>query len=98
MKRFLPFWACTLALVVCGCSSIRQTAETTGSGTNIVRRTTLSVRSLGDARQLVESLRASNGSTHSLGARGLEQETTTTNVNALVSDIVAAAVRAAAKP
>ena len=99
MKRFLPLWSCALALVFCGCATIRQTAESSGAGTNSVRHTTLTVRTLGDAKQIVESLRASNSEkTQTLGAKGIEQESTTTNLNAIIGDIVAAAVRAAAKP
>jgi len=41
-----------------------------------VRTTTLRVQTLGDAKQVIQSLRASNGQTHSLGAAGVEQQTT----------------------
>lgn len=78
-------------VLLSGCTTIQQTAET--SGTNEVRRTTLTVRSLGDAKQVVEKLQASNGRTHSLGAKGVEQETT----SEVMERVVRAAVEAAAK-
>lgn len=89
MKLALTLVAC----VACGCTSIRQTAETTGSGTNEVRKTTLAVTTLGDAKQVVERLQASNGKAHSLGAKGVEQEST----SELMERIVRAAVESAAK-
>lgn len=81
-----------------GCASITQTAETSGSGTNAVRRTTLQVRSLGDSKQIVERLKASNGATHSLGASGIEQETTSQALESAVRGAVEAAIGAAKKP
>lgn len=67
---------CLAAALLCGCSSVTQTASTSTDGTNQVRTTTLKVSTLGDAKQVIQSLRASNGSTHSLGAAGVEQQTT----------------------
>jgi hypothetical protein len=85
-------YALAMAVVLlAGCTTIQQTAET--SDTNEVRRTTLTVRSLGDAKQVVEKLQASNGRTHSLGAKGVEQETT----SEVMERVVRAAVEAAAK-
>jgi hypothetical protein len=83
--------AIAVVLLLSGCTTITQTAET--SGTNEVRRTTLTVRSIGDAKQVVEKLQASNGKTHSLGAKGVEQETT----SEIMERVVRAAVEAAAK-
>ena len=83
--------AMAVVLLLSGCTTITQTAET--SGTNEVRRTTLTVRSIGDAKQVVEKLQASNGRTHSLGAKGVEQETT----SEVMERVVRAAVEAAAK-
>lgn len=76
---------------LCGCSVIRQSATTEGSGTNLVRHTHLTVKTLGDAKQVVESLRASNGATHSLGASGVAQESTSEVVQSLVQLAVMAA-------
>jgi hypothetical protein len=81
--------AAVLAMV--GCSVIRQSARTEGSGTNLVRHTTLTVKTLGDAKQVVESLKASNGSTHTLGAAGVQQEST----SQLVTDLFSVALQAA---
>jgi len=55
---------------------VTQTASTSTNGTNQVRTTTLRVQTLGDAKQVIQSLRASNGQTHALGAAGVEQQTT----------------------
>ncbi len=73
-----------------GCATIHQSAETAGTGTNAVRRTELTVRTLGDAKQMVEKLRASNGTTQSLGASGVEQEST----SAILGEVIKAAIEA----
>jgi len=67
---------CLGVAILCGCSSVTQTATTSTDGTNQVRTTTLRVSTLGDAKQVVASLRAANGATHTLGAAGVEQQTT----------------------
>lgn len=74
-----------------GCSTVTQRAETQTFGTNTVRVTTLRVTSLGDAKQVIQSLQASNGSTQRLGAAGLEQETQ----SQILANVVAAAITAA---
>lgn len=89
MMRWMAAVAAVLAMV--GCSVIRQSARTEGSGTNLVRHTTLTVKTLGDAKQVVESLKASNGSTHTLGAAGVQQEST----SQLVTDLFSVALQAA---
>jgi ABC-type glycerol-3-phosphate transport system substrate-binding protein len=77
MKRGLFMVGCLgAAFCIAGCSTVQQTATTSSDGTNQVRTTTLRVSTLGDAKQVIQSLRASNGSTHSLGAAGIEQQTT----------------------
>lgn len=85
------FWTLLCACLVCGCSVIRQHATTEGSGTNLVRHTSLTVKTLGDAKQVVESLRASNGATHSLGASGVAQESSSEVIQNLVQLAVMAA-------
>jgi len=88
MKRGLFMVGClAAALVGSGCSTVQQTATTSTDGTNQVRTTTLKVSTLGDAKQVIQSLRASNGSTHNLGAAGVEQQTT--------SDLMLQVIRAA---
>lgn len=92
MNRLMRWMAAVAALVaMVGCSVIRQSARTEGSGTNLVRHTTLTVKTLGDAKQVVESLKASNGSTHTLGAAGVQQEST----SQLVTDLFSVALQAA---
>lgn len=85
---FVSAWC--FVLMQTGCATIAQTAESAGAGTNRTARTTLTVRTLGDAKQMVEKLRASNGQTHSLGAQGVEQEST----SAIVGEILKAAFEA----
>lgn len=92
MNRLMRWMAAVAAVVaMVGCSVIRQSARTEGSGTNLVRHTTLTVKTLGDAKQVVESLKASNGSTHTLGAAGVQQEST----SQLVTDLFSVALQAA---
>lgn len=92
MKQLMR-WMAAVAVVVAmvGCSVIRQSARTEGTGTNLVRDTTLTVKTLGDAKQVVESLKASNGSTHTLGAAGIQQEST----SQLITDLFSVALQAA---
>ena len=92
MKQLMRWMAAVAAVVaIVGCSVIRQSARTEGTGTNLVRHTTLTVKTLGDAKQVVESLKASNGSTHTLGAAGVQQEST----SQLVTDLFSVALQAA---
>ena len=89
-------FAIAFSLALVGCTSIRQTAESTGSGTNAVRSTTILIRTTGDARQVVDSLRAANSDkSQSLGAKGIEESGSTTNLSALIEGVVSAAIRAA---
>ena len=79
-----------------GCASIKQTArtESTIGETNIVRTTTLTVRAVGDARNVIERLSSANTErAHILGAKGVEQDTTTTNLNSMVESIASGVAR-----
>lgn len=87
-----------LWVLCCGCSVIRQSATTEGAGTNLVRHTTLTVKTLGDAKQVVESLKASNGATHALGAAGVQQESTSEALQSLVQLATMAARASAGLP
>lgn len=87
-----------IAALVSGCATIHQTAETAGTGTNEVRKTTMTVRTLGDAKQLVEKLRASNGKTHALGAQGLEQESSSEAIERISKGIMQGAIEAMKGP
>lgn len=92
MRRLMGWLASAAAVAsMLGCSVIRQSASTEGAGTNLVRHTSLTVKTLGDAKQVVESLRASNGATHSLGASGVAQESTSEVLQNLVQLAVMAA-------
>lgn len=92
MKRLCSILAfCALT----GCSTIHQVAESSGAGTNEVRRTELRIRSLGDSKQVVERVRASNGKTHSLGAVGVEQETTSQALETFLQALMQAAAKSA---
>ena len=84
--------------VPCGTKRNDQTAETTGTGTNEVRKTTMTVRTLGDAKQLVEKLRASNGKTHALGAQGVEQESTSEALEWISKGLMQGAIEAMKGP
>jgi hypothetical protein len=104
MKRiFLALSAAaSLTLAGCpGCAIVRQTATTTtttpeGVQTVTVARST--ILAAGDARQTVDRVRASAGKTSSVGASGVDQETTSTNAVDLVERVVRAAVQGATRP
>jgi ABC-type molybdate transport system substrate-binding protein len=90
------------AVTLCGCAFNRQYATTTSTNpTNglvsvtVARSTTVAV---GDTKTSIEKARASAGKTSSVGASGVNEETTSTNAVDLISTIVSAAVRAAVKP
>lgn len=76
-------------LVLCtGCANVHQHARTTlPDGT--VNETSIDVSAMGDARQVVSELRASNGKTQSLGAKGIEQESSLAGLVKLVEGIAA---------
>ena len=85
--------------LLAGCTTISQTADSAGSGTNAVRRTTITIRTTGDAKTVVDTLRASNtDKIQSLGAKGVEESGSTTNLNSIIDSVVAAAIKAAVKP
>ena len=92
---WLAIIACLLLTVLlAGCSTIHERTSLTTAGTNEVRTTEMTIRTLFDSKQAVGSTRASNGKTQSVGAKDVAQESTSTGIEA----IVGAAVRAAVKP
>ena len=95
--QFLCALALACLVVTVGCTTIKQEARETGTN-GVVRIVTMSIRTTGDAKAVVERLNASNGKTQSLGARGVEESSSSTNVNALVESVVSAAIKAAVKP
>lgn len=93
MKLILSSVVSVLLLV--GCSSIQQEAVTTSTANGVTNRMTrLKVKTLFDAKQVVNAVRASNGATQSLGATGIEQETTTKVVGDIVDRAVTAGIKA----
>lgn len=67
------------ALTFSGCTTVTQSASTVDpDGT--MRDTKIQVSTMGDAKQVVAELRASNGKTQSLGSKGIEQESSLENV------------------
>ena len=79
-----------IATVNTGCTSITERAET--SGTN--RVTIVRINTLFDAKQVVDKVKASNGTTHSLGAAGVQQESNSQVVDTAVRAAVEAALKA----
>jgi hypothetical protein len=72
-----------LAFLLVGCAFTTQSIRTEATGTNGIKevRTTQSrAVAWGDARQVIEKLKLTNGKTQSVGISGLESESTTTNI------------------
>lgn len=67
------------AVIATGCNTVQVTSRDVSTN-GATREVTIAVRTRGDAKQAVENLRASNGKTLSIGAQGVEQESTTANV------------------
>ncbi|MGC3958105.1 MAG: hypothetical protein QM813_09265 [Verrucomicrobiota bacterium] len=89
------------ALFLSGCAAVTQTATTSTTQTNgVVSVTTArsSIFAFGDAKTVVDKIRASAGKTSSVGVSGLSEEVSSTNATSGIADIVGAAVRAAVKP
>jgi hypothetical protein len=85
-------------LCLCGCAMTQQVAYTeTTNPTNGVRTIT-SARSttyaLGDAKTIVDKVRASAGKTSSVGASGIGEETSSTNLTSGAGQLIGTAVRA----
>lgn len=99
MKRLVA--ALGLVVIAAGCMSIDQEATTTTTapdGTVTQFASHSRIRAIGDGRNAVDKVRASAGKTASVGASGVDQETSSTNAAAFAGEIVGAAVRAAVKP
>jgi len=91
-KRWL---AALSAVLVTGCSTIKQTATSSGSGTNQFRQIQMQVRTLGDAKQVAQALKAQNGATQTLGASGIEQSSTSQALEVVVKALIEAAAKGA---
>lgn len=89
--------ACAIVILACvGCSSIEQSAQTVTTQAGATNRTTsVKVRTLFDAKQVVAALKASNGATHNLGASGVDQQSTSEFAQKIVEGAVKGAIEAA---
>ena len=88
MKTFLLL----ALLALCGCASVVQHATTTATnptnGVVTVTEAKSSIYALGNARTLVDKVRASAGKTASVGATGINEDATNNlaqNINALTA-------------
>jgi len=93
--------ASVAAFLLTGCASVTQTATTTTTATNGLVTVTVarsSIVAVGDARAIVDKVRASAGKTSSVGVSGVSEDTTTTNIYPGVAEIIAAAIHAAKTP
>ena len=97
-----PAIPCILAfsLFFVGCSTTRQesvrvTQET--NGTVITERALTKAWVTGDAKLVVEKMRASNGKTLSVGAEGVSQEASMTEMIKAIAAMMGAAVQTGAK-
>ena len=63
-----------LSAIAIGCSSINQHAETRVDQNGTNRITSIKIHTLFDAKAVVDKIRASNGTTHNLGAQGVSEE------------------------
>ena len=71
-----------LLLSFCGCARMSQTLTTTTTATNgavEIRESRVTGFALFDSKNTFDALRVSNGKTHSIGLKGVDQEATSTN-------------------
>lgn len=85
--------AAIAAVVMTGCSTIKQTATSAGDGTHKFQQIEMRVRTLGDAKQVAQALRAQNGATQTLGAQGLEQQSTSQALDVVLQALIQAAAK-----
>lgn len=90
MKFILPI----LAALAVGCASVQQEASTKTSAGETNRVTKINVKTLFDSKQVIASLKASNGQTHSLGAAGVDQESSSRVMQAMMESAINGAVKA----
>lgn len=87
MKKTLL--AVTLAALAIGCSSIHESAQTRVDQNGTNRITTIKINTLFDAKAVVDKIRASNGATHSLGAQGVEADSSSDVVKKMTELLLA---------
>lgn len=92
-------FAAALMLLV-GCASVSQTATTvTDPKTGVVTQSARShIIASGDSKLLVEKVRASAGKTSSVGASGVQEESTTAGLQAMTQVLVNALLSAYGRP
>ena len=86
---------CATAGLTPGCAINRQSATTTTTGTNgivTVTQAKSSVVAFGDVKNAVERTRASAGKTSTVGAQGVNEETTS-GAAATLGELIGAAIR-----
>lgn len=90
-----------LSLSLTGCASVVQTATTTSTnptnGVVTVTEARSSIYATGDAKTIVDKVRASAGKTSSVGASGVSEETTSAAPVAMLQAILEAAFAAGKK-
>ena len=84
--KILTALSISLALLLSGCAVVKQSATSTtrnldGSVTTMVA--TSSIISTGDSKTIVDKVRASAGKTMSVGATGVQEETSSAAIQAL---------------
>ena len=84
--KTLTVLSTSIALLFCGCASVVQTATSTtrnidGSVTTMVAKS--SIIATGDSKTIVDKVRASAGKTMSVGATGIQEETSSAAIQAL---------------
>jgi len=84
------------AAILTGCNTVRVTSRDVSTN-GATREVTISVRTRGDAKQAVENLRASNGKTLSIGAAGMDQESSTAGLLEIFKAGIEAGVAGASK-
>lgn len=81
----VALFALAVIMALTGCAYTIQKVHTEAAGTNgvlEVRSTTSKAVAWGDARQVLEKLKVSNGKTQSIGLDAAESSTSTTNIGA----------------
>lgn len=82
MKRNIALIGLSVVLFS-GCAIVKQTAESTTVGTNgvpVTFKATSTIMATGDAKAVVDKVRASSGKTASVGASGVAEETSGSGV------------------
>lgn len=83
-----------------GCASVNQTAHSVSfnpkTGITSTNDATISVTVFGGSKSVIEKLRASGGATASVGATGMDQQSTLKDLTELIQAVAAIATKGAA--